>query len=693
MQQCLISLSKEGEADLLTPLVNAIRREVSKPGIASSNAFVLLEWSSLLMQNLAGTPQWDKLGKDILGAAAEALDKCCSPMAKPGLAHSALVITRRGFRKLVSIPEARDKTITEAVQLLSAKPAQPSPRNAIMLGIIAGVCARKPEAKPALEQQKSHYFTFYTREIVGSKTPVPAHLAGGLGDFFAAFVTPEEFEKEVVAPLEKGLLRAPEIVLNDLITPLVGSLPKDWDLSKVLQAQLLKRLLSNITSSNAAIRSGAVRAFRVLADRSHDMALMEKVTDEIVAPLKGGKLASADHRVLHCEMLLALPNEGAIAGKIAAGLPVPIGKEGNEAALTAETTALSRSVQTLLAQGTEIPKAVTDAYAKGLADKKLPSRRIWILNVGEILNAFQTEAAQTPAAIKFAEAVLPALFTTYNDVLSNPLKASQDGTISAAYVLCSVAPPLLKVEGNQTLAALASKFSITKQCLELEPKPSFLLNPRVYTKISSDEDARWLSRALSVTAASLSDEPSSRVGSAWANAFLYLICSLTSTPKLRKESADALTRIYKTAPAKIGKTVINGIWDWIHAIETADKESAPVLAKVDNNNLLNAVRSICLAPDDGTEATSAELEAQLCAFLVLARPQLVPRAAWIDLCLRVGLDPGELAKKHEKELLDEVVKRSEFSQPVSLLCYTHTLCWCANTLSVIGQGSCIRCCS
>lgn len=655
---------------MLTPLVNAIRREVSKPGIASSNAFVLLEWSGLLMQHLGGTHLWDKLGKDILGAAAEALDKCCSPAAKPGLAHSALVITRRGFRKLVSVSEGREKTITEAVQTLSAKPVQPSPRNAIMLGVIAGVCARKAEAKPVLEQQKSHYFTFYTREIVGSKTPVPAHLAGGLDDFFSAFVTPEEFEKEVVAPLEKGLLRAPEIALNDLVTPLIGSLPKDWDLSKVLQAQLLKRLLSNITSSNVTIRSGAVRAFRVIADRSHDMGLMEKVADEIVAPLKGGKLASADHRVLHCEMILALPNAGVIASKITAGLPTPIGKEGNEAALTAETSALSRAVHTLLAEGAEIPKAVADAYAKGLGDKKLPSRRIWILNVGEILNAFRTEAARTPAAIKFAEAVLPVLFTTYNEVLSNPLKASQDGTISAAYVLCSVAPPLLKAEGNQTLAPLAQKFSIPKQCLELEPKPSFLLNPRVYTKISSDEDARWLSRALSATAASLPDDTLSRVGSAWTHAFLYLICSLAITPKVRKQSADALTGVYLTAPAKIGRTVINGIWDWIKAIETADKESAPLLAKVDDNNLLNAVRSICLAPtvfkDAGTETDSAELETQMCAFLVLARPQLIPRAAWIDLCLRVGLDPGALAKKHEKELLDEVVKRSEFSQPVSL---------------------------
>lgn len=669
VQQCLISICKGGDADLLRPLVEAIRREVPKPSIATSNAFVLLEWCSLFMQNLAGSPQWDTFGKDILGAAAEALDKCCSPASKSGVARSALVTARRGFRALVSYPETREKAITESVQALSAKAAQPSPKNATMLGVIAGVCSRKPESKPILEKQKSHYFTFYTREIIGSKTPIPKHQAAGLDDFFTAFINPEEFEKEIVTPLEKGLLRAPEIVLNDLVTPLVNSLPKDWDLSKTLQGHLLKSLLSNIKSSNPLIRSGAVTAFRVVADRCCDTDLMEKVADELVAPLKGGKLASADHRVLHCEMLLAVPMSGGIATKIAAGLPVPIGKEGNEAALTAETSALSRAVKAILADGTEIPKPVTDAYTKGLSDKKLPSRRIWILNTGKILNSFTSEDTRTPVFIKFAESALPPLFDTYNDVLANPIKASQDGTITAAYVVSSVAPLLLKDVSGDKLGALAKKFSITKQCLELEPKPSFLLHPRVYTKIVTDDDAQWLSRALVAVAPSLPDDTSSSIGSAWTHAFLYLICSTTITPKLRKVSAEALTEVYLRNPDKVARVVVAGFWTWIQSVEAGDKESAPVLAKIDNSNLNTALRSICVTSADFEKAgkipEQLQLEDQMCSLLVLARPQLVPRAAWIDLCLRLGLDPGTLAKNHEKTLLEEVVRRSEFLQPVS----------------------------
>lgn len=670
VQRCLVSIFKEGDADLLTPLVEAIRREAPKPSIATSNAFVLLEWCSLLMQNLAGTPHWDKFGKDIIAAAADALEKCCLASSKSGVSKSALVTARRGFRKLVSVPESRDKTITEAVQALSAKAAQPSPKNAVMLGVIAGVCSRKAEAKPILDKQKSHYFSFYVREILGSKTPVPKHQAAGLGDFFSAFVTPEEFEKEVVAPLEKGLLRAPEIVLNDLITPLVKSLPKDWDLSRVLQGHLLKSLLSNTKSSNAVVRSGALAAFRVVADRCHDLELMEKVTDEIVTPLKGGKLASPDHRVLHCEMLLAVPMSGGIATKIATGLPVPIGKEGNEAALTAETSVLSRSVKALLSDGTEIPKAVTDAYAKGLVDKKLPSRRIWVLSAGDVFNSFQSDNGRTPAYVKFGESVLPPLFDTYNEVLKNPLKSSQDGTITAAFVVCAVAPAVLKNESNEKLTSLLKQFCVQKQCLELEPKPSFLLNPRVYSKLSSDDDARWLSRALSAVASSLPEDAASNVSSAWVHACLYLICSPSLTTQLRKEAADALAMVYLQNSDKIAKVVVNGIWDWISAVESVDKDSTPVLAKADKSNLQIALRSICLTSEDfkkaGKDANVAQLEEQMCSLLVLARARLIPRVAWIELCLRLGLDPGELAKKHEEVLLNEVVKRSEFSQPVSL---------------------------
>ena len=682
VQRCLISICKTGDKDVLTPLIGAIRQEAQKNGIAASNAFVLVEWCSLLIENLVGTPLWDTFGDDILLADATVLEKCLRTDSKHGLGKSALVATRRGFRKLVSLEESREKNLERAVQSLSAKGTQPTAKNAIILGVIAGVCARKPEVKPILVKLKSNYFSFYTREIVGSRTPVPEHLAGGLSDFFTSFVTLEELDKEILPAIEKGLLRAPEVVLDDLITPLVHSLPEELDLSQALNGRLLKPLLSSVKSSNQAIRNGAANAFKEIVTGCRDFTALEKVADEILAPLKTGKLASADHRIIHSDMLASLPMSGAIASKIATGLPAVTAKEGNEAALASETLALHKSALDLLPSDVEVPKAFLDAYVKGLADKKVPVKRTWILRTGEILYEFSKDASGSLSSniIKFAEATLPPLVDIFNEVNGNPLAASQSGVITGALVLSGVGS-LLQLSDSKGLNALAKKAAIQKSSLTIEPKPSFLLNPRIYAKFS-DEDLRWFYRSLSAVAPALGSatEPA-RIG--WAQAFLYILCSSATSHTVRKEALDSLADLYvRSGQADeatdgysiVARTIIAGIWHWIQSIETAEKESAALAAKTGNDDLSLALKAICLSPTDyaarhlsGKESDRSQLQAQMCSLLVLAHPDLIPRVNWIDLCLKVGLDPGELAQKHEQQLISEIVARTGLNQKVRSL--------------------------
>ncbi|KAK3332721.1 armadillo-type protein [Cercophora scortea] len=672
VQKCLVSISNLQDADILALLVNAVRQEAQKNGIAPGSAFVLLEWCSLLMQNLAGTPLWEKFGNDIILASADTLEKCLQPTSRGSVGHSALVITRRGFRKLVS-GDDREKTITNAVQVLATKGPQPTPKNAALLGVIAGVCSRNEDAKPILANLKSQYLTFYTREIVGSRTQVPAHLAGGLGDFFEAFVPLDDLEKDVFPALEKGLLRAPEVVLNDLITPLVHALPEEFDLSKTLSARFVKPLLSNVKSSNADIRSGAVRAFKEIITACRDFAVLEQVADEILTPLKTGKLASADHRVLHSEMLSALPMSTGIAVKIAAGLPALTAKEANEAALSAETLALNASAINLIPSDADIPKTLIDAYVKGLADKKLPVRRIWILRAGDVLYTFSQDAEGSLPAnfIKFLEAVTPPLLATFSEVVANPVASAQSGIVTGALVLCAVGSLLQRPEAAN-LHSLAKKASIQKNALVLDPKPSFLLNPRIYSKFS-DEDSKWLHRALSATAPALGSS-SSVVRVAWAQGFLYLICSAASSPAVRRETMDALSDLYVKSAATsdgpsslITETIVDGLWSWVYATEAADKDSAAVIAKSQNSNLHLVFKSICLSPKQYADRASADpdkakLESQMCSLLVLARPELIPRISWIELCLKVEVDPGELARKYEQTLIDEIVAKTGIDQ-------------------------------
>ncbi|KAJ4411345.1 translational activator of GCN4 [Neurospora sp. IMI 360204] len=669
VQKCLVALAQNGEPEILTPLVAAIGQEIKKGAIAPGSTFTLVEWSSLLVQNCAGTPLWDKFGKDLTLSLAEALEKCCQPSSRGTVSKSALVITRRALRKLVA-GDDREKAIEEAVKVLAAKGTQSTAKYAVLLGVIAGVCSRKPEAVPIIEKLKSQYFTFYTREIVGSRTQVPTHQAAALSDFFSSFVTLEDLDKEVFPSLEKGLLRAPEVVLNDLITPLVGALPQDLDLSAALNGRFVKPLLNNIKSSNAVIRSGAVTVFKGLAARSKDSALLEKVADEVLNPLKTGKLASADHRVLHSEMLVALVVSTDIASKIANGLPLVTGKEGNEAALSAETVALNASAVYLLNADAEIPKPLADAYVKGLGEKKLPVRRTWILRAGDILYAFNKETL--PANfIKFAEALVAPLGTTFAEVVANPATAAQNGIVTGALVLCTVESLIRRAESS-TFEAVYKKANIQKNSLAITPKPSYLFNPRIYGKFA-DEDLKWLTRALTAVAPFLGGIGlPERV--AWAQAFIYVISSATTGPEVRRDAIDTLSTLYAQSSAKaegpsslLTETIVEGLWHWIEATEAADKESAAALAKSGTSNLHFVLRAICLKPEEyqrraGAEPDKTKLESQMCSLLVLAKSQLIPRASWIDLCLKVETDPGELARKYEQRLLDEIVNRTLYEQ-------------------------------
>ena len=84
--------------------------------------------------------------------------------------------------------------------------------------------------------------------------------------------------------------------------------------------------------------------------------------------------------------------------------------------------------------------------------------------------------------------------------------------------------------------------------------------------------------------------------------------------------------------------------------------------------MIQVVKSICLTPTEieksGQSVAKEDLESQANSLLVLARPELIPRASWIDLCLRMELDPGNLVTKYQDELMNEIEVRTSFDQKV-----------------------------
>ncbi|KAI1104383.1 translational activator GCN1 [Jackrogersella minutella] len=669
VETCLTSVfTTTSDAKILAPFISSVRQEAQKPGIAPKNAFVLVEWCSVLLQALAGKPLWDKLGLDIIQADTSALEKCLQSTTRPSVAQSALVVTRRGLRAAFWRNGFREKPIQDAVQALTAKGTQPTARNAVLLGVIAGVCSRHAQAKEVLAAKKAEYFTFFTRELVGSRTPVPAHIATGLRDFFSDFVTLEDLDREIMPPIEKGLLRAPEVVL-DLVALLIRALPEKLDLSQTLNGRLLKPLLSNAKSSNATIREGVLAAFEEAVTRSRDAKLTDQVAEEVLNPLKAGKLASADQRILHSHMLERVPLSNAIATKVATGLPPIATKEGNEGALAAEISVIGRAVSYLLSDGADLPKPALDAFTRGLVDKKIPSRRLWILQAGEVLIPFASkDNAVLANATKLAEAVASPLAESWAEIMKNPTAAAQSGLIIGAYVFSALSIQVLSNIESTPLKGVLKKTAVSKECLVADPKPSVLLSHRVFSRLTTEDDSRWFLRALSATYDDLS-KSSRNVQAVWFQALIYLVSSASVPAHIRKEACETISKLYVRDPGFVSRVAVDGLWGWIESSHTEDKDSIAASTKFEDAHLHLVLRSICLNNEEfkelgaeGAERSEDELAEQMCSLLVIARNDLIPRASWIDLCLRVGLDPGSLANKHEKQLIQQVIDKTSFDQ-------------------------------
>ena len=652
--------------------MEALKNEAPKPRIAPSNAFVLTEWCYVLLQQFSqNAGLWKKWGLVVAQADALALDTCLASDAKDSIKHAALVVTRRALRWVFGSKAASEiagkEAVNQMVTALTAKGSALAVRNAPFLGVIAGVCARNDILKPVLEGRKQDYYSFYVREIVGSKSVLPKHISEGLKDFFESFTTAEELQKEIIPAIEKALLRAPEIVLGGLVSQLLGSLPAGLDLSEILQKQLLKPLLTNLKSTNVAIRSGAVATFEAAAARSTNEDNVEKIADEILNPLKQSKVPSADQKVLYAQMLSVLRGSTALAKKISSGLAPVALKEANEAAMIAEVRAITKHVQYGFANGVPPEATVTDSFAKGIADKRVPIRRAWAISAGQLLWDMSDEELKQASVTSFAQQILPKLADTLTEINNNQIQAAQNGLVTVAYILTALSLQTFAKADDEKLKAVIKKTSIGSQALVAEPKPSFLLNSRVYTKLVAEDDLIWGARALGAVTGSITKPGTTpAVQSSWTQVFLYFITAVGLPSAARREATVALQKAYTDNPGVISNIVIDGIWRWYRSVESSEKDSAALAAKSGNSALHLALRSITLPPEQwkelGATIEKKTLEQQLIDLFVPTRPDIIPSVTWIEICLKCGADPGQLVTSNCPDCLDCITDVTEDPQ-------------------------------
>ena len=658
VQKCL-------QANALYPpctsrLFELYEKECSKPGLAPSNAFVLVEWGSVMIQHAAhqGMSNFEKYGLKILQAHARVLELVLSTglHSKTSVHTSAIINTRRALRKLIRGVGA--SAITSVVENLTAKGQPLGLKSANLLGILAGICARLKDGVALLAKCKEHYYAYYLREILGSRTLMPKHLASAFNEFFKSFITIEDLQKHLVPSLEKSLLRAPEIVLNDLMSPLFQSIPQDVDVANILANNLSPPLFAALKSSNTSVRNGAISAFDLLIAHSRDQKALGKIVDDLLLPMSTSKMA-ADHRALYAQVLAMMPAIPTKSRAICETLCNVLIKETNENAVGSEITILLRQFRSLAEVDQTVMKTVTRTCVTGLEDKRLGVRRQWILGIGELLwkNCCEetAEIVERGHVDKVEAECLPHFLRIAEEAIRNPIAAGSSGLAVGPLVAICLCKKILDF-GSEMLKSTVRKAKLVDRILSTDPKSATLLNPRVYAKLS-EADSTWQVRALIVSASESQSSPEGDLDIAWSQAMIYLIAS-DDHSRLRKMAMDALTVKYLENRADIARITIKGLWLWYRNVEAGKKDTAAAMAKTGTRRLHFVVRSICHTSGQDQlrqkGSGSEVMEKQLINMLVLCRPEVMPHVHWIEMCLRVGEDPGLIAKKNPKECLEKI---------------------------------------
>lgn len=230
---------------------------------------------------------------------------------------------------------------------------------------------------------------------------------------------------------------------------------------------------------------------QAICESCQDAATRARVITEILSLAKSGKTTSAEHRATLFQMsAVAAPSEEVSPIVLETLLPL-IAKEGNEAALGELCTSLKLHMAYLLSSGSVLSTTVVSTLGKELVSTKIGTRRalsdavgqaIWTVSEGK---PYQFSAEGT----KLLEIVIPALEANLQSAMAN-VPSNPTGFLEGYVSVALALGPLQQIDGAAALVTAARSLKV------VSPKPSFILNDRVYGKIPSGKDGLWMLRSL-----------------------------------------------------------------------------------------------------------------------------------------------------------------------------------------------------
>lgn len=169
-----------------------------------------------------------------------------------------------------------------------------------------------------------------------------------------------------------------------------------------------------------------------------------------------------------------------------------VGKEGNEVALQALGSAIIPHLKYLLESPIPISPTTATTLAKELGSSKTAIRRLLSHAIGEAVWLVHVNRSPISSEGAILLGTLAPILET-NLVNASNITLTTPGGYLEGYVAAALAlGPLQRVSSCSKLTSSSALHTL----LNVGPKPSYLLNERVYTKLGSAMDSQWLLRVL-----------------------------------------------------------------------------------------------------------------------------------------------------------------------------------------------------
>ncbi|CAB4435369.1 unnamed protein product [Rhizophagus irregularis] len=627
---------------------------------SSVNRFVLLTWTNLLItfalskNSTLDSSYW----RDLVDVQAILLHSLVSENEKrKNIKRSALFDVRRTIRNNAShIPSYISYLIS------NVKACNPVYRNAVLLGTVidCSLRLRKGIGKSYVENGKEDIIQYYITAIISSKTPVPKISADALHDFINVMVTEEDFKIKITPVLEKQLLRAPEILLNVLIS-LFKSV--SFDVSNVFKMQ---SLFNHVQSTNKTIQTDAAELLIILIEKSSREEVLINNVRDILQALTGGKVTTPEHRVILLQALSHVRQSPDVVKTVIDGLLPIVSKENNESPLSKAIEILGLHAGILLSSEHEksfLEKIVKSAV-DGLSSSKVGTRKAWAIAIGRMV--WEVTESPTNSMKKFVYKSLTQLIPTMGKIQSNPLTFT--GGPIEGYVTIAIAIGKAKNWNDDIIDDLINAKKFTQTILITSPKPSFLLWDKIYSKLNTYEEGFWLIRALEGVLLDR-DEALLQNNDAQiflSTAFIYLITS--SNHRIRREAYNSLKRCTQNNAETVGMIFRKGLSQWVLNLEKNVKDSTAVLlsGSAHSDPIVNAYRLSQVLTAIATfskEEDNYKIESSLVELIILAHhPSIVSpnnKYNWISLIQRAHVDPGKLVESYSGRLRQIVQENIE----------------------------------